>query len=115
MLRGVRWTVPRDRRDVELDPGIHVDEAEIPTTQAVHALGHVAAELTQLWWRELEILLVAYAGMRWGEHGRAQGRPDRARAAAHRAPGAVVGSDDHAGEAREVRHEHRCREALLGV
>jgi integrase len=27
-----------------------------------------AAELTNVWWRELEVLLVAYSGLRWGEH-----------------------------------------------
>lgn len=68
VLRGVRWTLPRDDADDEIDPGVHVDEAEIPTAQAVHALARAAADRTHLWWRELEILLVAYSGLRWGEH-----------------------------------------------
>lgn len=45
-----------------------MEEADIPTVAAVHALGRAAAELTGVWWRELEILLVAYSGLRWGEH-----------------------------------------------
>src|SRR5205823_12586531 len=39
-----------------------------PTTEAVHALAKECGERSQVWWRELEILLVAYCGMRWGEH-----------------------------------------------
>lgn len=68
VLRGVRWTLPRDDADDQMERGVHVDEAEIPTAHAIHALGRAAAELTHLWWRELEILLVAYSGLRWGEH-----------------------------------------------
>lgn len=68
VLRGVRWTLPRDDADGDFEREVHLDEAEIPTAQAVHALGRAAAELTHLWWRELEILLVAYSGLRWGEH-----------------------------------------------
>ena len=35
---------------------------------AVHELAAAAAGLTGVWWRELQILLVAYSGIRWGEH-----------------------------------------------
>jgi integrase len=45
-----------------------VTEAEIPSTASVHALARACAERSGVWWRELEILLVAYSGMRWGEH-----------------------------------------------
>jgi hypothetical protein len=38
---------------------------EIPTVEAVHALASVAAEHTKVWWRELQILLVAYSGLCW--------------------------------------------------
>ena len=51
------------------DPDDHaITEAEIPTTAYVHALARAAAQRRDVWWRELEILLVAYSGMRWGEH-----------------------------------------------
>jgi len=68
VLRGVRWTLPRDDAPDEPESGVHVDEAEIPTARAVHALARAAAEISHVWWRELEILLVAYSGLRWGEH-----------------------------------------------
>ena len=41
---------------------------EIPTTEAVHALARECAERSRVWWREVEVLLVAYSGLRWGEH-----------------------------------------------
>jgi integrase len=51
------------------DPDDHaVTEAEIPTAGFVHALAAATAGRRDVWWRELEILLVAYSGMRWGEH-----------------------------------------------
>ena len=68
VLRGVRWTLPRADTEDEIERWVQVDEAEIPTARAVHALARAAAELTHVWWRELEILLVAYSGLRWGEH-----------------------------------------------
>jgi integrase len=68
VLRGVRWTLPRGEANDELERGVHIDEAEIPTARAVHALARAAAEISHVWWRELEILLVAYSGLRWGEH-----------------------------------------------
>ncbi len=69
VLRGVRWHPPvATRAEAELERGRAVEEADIPTVAAVHALGRAAAELTGVWWRELEILLVAYSGLRWGEH-----------------------------------------------
>lgn len=65
VMRGVRWhgenasTTPADQA---------VTEDEIPTVEATHALADATADLTEVWWRQLEILLVAYSGMRWGEH-----------------------------------------------
>ena len=67
VLRGVRWR-PAEGGEVPESTGLAVTEAEIPTTAAVHALARATAEHTGVWWRELEILLVAYSGMRWGEH-----------------------------------------------
>lgn len=65
VLRGVRWL----GEDVSAEPSDHaITEDEIPTVEATHALARKTAELTGVWWRELEILLVAYSGMRWGEH-----------------------------------------------
>lgn len=102
VLRGVRWQPPGDELidlDAELidddeDDERAVDPAEIPTTEAVHALAHAVAEASGshrgapgVWWRELEVLLVAYSGMRWGEHAALRsGRVDAAnrRIAVHR-------------------------------
>jgi integrase len=68
LLRGVRWhgadPGERDREPVDRA----VTDAEIPTVDAVHALAHRTAERTGVWWRELQVLLVAYSGLRWGEH-----------------------------------------------
>lgn len=67
VLRGVRWR-PAER-DTPAEPvGRAITEAEIPTTAAVHHLATATAGRSKVWWRELEILLVAYSGMRWGEH-----------------------------------------------
>ncbi len=67
VLRGVRWR-PAER-DTPAEPlGRAVTEAEIPTTGAVDALAGATPRDPGVWWRELEILLVAYSGMRWGEH-----------------------------------------------
>lgn len=44
-----------------------VEEADIPTAGAVAALAAAAAERSGVWWRELQPLLVAYSGLRWGE------------------------------------------------
>ena len=67
VLRGVHW---RDEagEDPALEHGRLVEEADIPTAAAVHAVAVAAATRSQLWWRELEVLLVAYSGLRWGEH-----------------------------------------------
>lgn len=66
LLRGVGWHGDEDDRD---DPVDHaVTDAEIPTVEAVHALARHTAERTGMWWRELQLLLVAYSGLRWGEH-----------------------------------------------
>ena len=65
VLRGVHWRGPAgDSLDVE-EEGRFVDQADIPTAAAVHALAAAAGE--RVWWRELQILTVAYSGMRWGE------------------------------------------------
>ncbi|MGH9153134.1 MAG: tyrosine-type recombinase/integrase [Acidimicrobiales bacterium] len=67
VLRGVRWRPGEG--DTPAEPvGRAVTVAEIPTTAAVHALAGATAGRSGVWWRELEILLVAYSGMRWGEH-----------------------------------------------
>lgn len=73
VLRGVHWYGPEpdDASDDEgawESSGGAVEEADIPTAMAVHALATAAAERRGVWWRELEILLVAYSGMRCGEH-----------------------------------------------
>jgi integrase len=66
LLRGVRW---QGETTIETEPVDRaVTEDEIPTVTAVHELAAAAAALTGVWWRELQILLVAYSGMRWGEH-----------------------------------------------
>lgn len=66
LLRGVRWhgelSLPAEPADAA------ITQEEIPTTAAVHALAEEAARRTGVWWRELQILLVAYSGLRWGEH-----------------------------------------------
>jgi integrase len=66
VLRGVRW---RSGTPTAAGPaGRAITEAEIPTTAAVHALARAAAERSGVWWREAQILFVAYSGLRWGEH-----------------------------------------------
>jgi integrase len=68
VLRGVRWRAPAGVQ-VAVEPvGRAVTEAEIPTAAAVHALARATAERSGVWWRELQVLLVAYSGLRWGEH-----------------------------------------------
>lgn len=55
--------------DLDTDDDDHaITEAEIPPHDIVHALAAATAERRGEWWRELEILLTAYSGMRWGEH-----------------------------------------------
>lgn len=66
LLRGVRWQGETTVANEPVDRA--VTEDEIPTVIAVHELAAAAAALTGVWWRELQILLVAYSGMRWGEH-----------------------------------------------
>jgi len=70
LLRGVRWTPLSGSTGPEPAPfGRAVTDEEIPTAAMVHALAHATAQLPRaVWWRELEILLVAYSGLRWGEH-----------------------------------------------
>jgi integrase len=65
----VRWHGDDDRDDIDDEPADHaVTWGEIPTVDAVHALARRTAERTGDWWRELQVMLVAYSGMRWGEH-----------------------------------------------
>jgi integrase len=66
VLRGVRWG--RGTETPVGEAGRAVTEAEIPTAVAVHDLARATANHTGTWWRELEILFVAYSGLRWGEH-----------------------------------------------
>jgi len=73
LLRGVHWYGPEPEADVDDEDawerlGRAVEEADIPTAAAVQALAAATAQRRDVWWRELEILLVAYSGMRWGEH-----------------------------------------------
>jgi integrase len=65
LLRGIRWQGETVIEPEPADPA--VTEDEIPTVAAVHELAAATAALTGVWWRELQILLVAYSGMRWGE------------------------------------------------
>ncbi len=74
VLRGVHWRAP-DVAEVDLDDedawersGRAVEEADIPTATGVHQLATAADAQRGVWWRELEVLLVAYSGLRWGEH-----------------------------------------------
>jgi integrase len=68
VMRSVRW-LPPDGQPLGAEPvGRAITQAEIPTTEAVRALGRECADRSKIWWRELEILLVAYSGLRWGEH-----------------------------------------------
>jgi integrase len=68
VLRGVRWYRPAGPDIVVQEIDKPVEEADIPTAAYVHALARSARVHTEVWWRELEILLVAYSGLRWGEH-----------------------------------------------
>lgn len=70
LLRGVRWQGADGTHEPDTDPiGRAITEAEIPAAGLVHALASAAAHRQRpVWWRELEILLVAYSGLRWGEH-----------------------------------------------
>ncbi len=68
VLRGVRW-LPPDGADVDAEPSNHaITQDEIPATEAVHRLARECAERSRVWWRELEVLLTAYSGLRWAEH-----------------------------------------------
>jgi integrase len=66
VLRGVRWHGDTNIATEAADRA--VTEAEIPTADAVHALAAATTQRTGVWWRQLQILLVAYSGLRWGEH-----------------------------------------------
>jgi integrase len=72
VLRGVHWhgaePVDLDDEDAWERSGRAVEEADIPTAAGVHQLAAAAAARRGVWWRELEVLLVAYSGLRWGEH-----------------------------------------------
>jgi hypothetical protein len=61
----VHWRDPAsDGLDAE-NEGRFVDQAVIPAAAAVHALAAAAGE--RVWWRELQVLVVAYSGLRCGE------------------------------------------------
>ncbi len=66
LLRGVRWSGELDSDPEPVDHAVTLEE--IPTAEKVHALARVTAERTGVWWRELQLLLVAYSGMRLDEH-----------------------------------------------
>jgi len=68
VLRGVRW-FPKDGTEVTVEPSTRsITDDEIPAVDSVHSLAAECGTRSRVWWRELEILLVAYSGMRWGEH-----------------------------------------------
>ncbi len=73
VLRGLRWSPPageshdHEAHDHEQAPERFVEQADIPTAGAVHALAAAAAQRSGVWWRELQVLVVAYSGLRWGE------------------------------------------------
>jgi integrase len=68
VLRGVRW-LPAEGAEVAAEPTSRaITPDEIPTIEAVHGLARECGERSRVWWRELEVLLVAYSGLRWGEH-----------------------------------------------
>jgi hypothetical protein len=67
VLRGLRWR-GIDDTDRDEEPVDHaVTWKEIPTVDALHAHAQRTAVRTGHWWRELQLLLVAYSGLRWGE------------------------------------------------
>ncbi|MHB1446619.1 MAG: tyrosine-type recombinase/integrase [Acidimicrobiales bacterium] len=73
VMRGLRWHPPAGQaataHDLEgLEDVGPVGEADIPTASAVQDLAAAAAGLRDVWWRQLEVLFVAYSGLRWGEH-----------------------------------------------
>jgi integrase len=79
LLRGVRWREGREatepRATAEGDEwDVAVTADDIPSHEFVHALARAAAQFSGAWWRELEVLLTAYSGMRWGEHAALVGR-----------------------------------------
>jgi integrase len=67
VLRGVHRRRPIGEVPV-LERSGHIEVEDIPTATAVHALARAAKEAKGVWWRELQLLLVAYSGLRWGEH-----------------------------------------------
>jgi integrase len=68
VMRAVRW-LPANPDDLKANPVSRaITEDEIPTSRAIHNLAERCAQHSRVWWRELEILLAAYSGMRWGEH-----------------------------------------------
>jgi hypothetical protein len=68
VLRGVHWSPPAgESRGEEFATGHFIDEADIPTSSAVAALAAATAQRSGVWWRELQVLAVAYSGLRWGE------------------------------------------------
>lgn len=68
VLRGVR-RLPRDGTEATVEPSTRsITGDEIPTVVAVHRLTADCGARSRVWWRELEALLVAYSGLRWGEH-----------------------------------------------
>ncbi|MDQ3757623.1 MAG: tyrosine-type recombinase/integrase [Actinomycetota bacterium] len=80
LMRGVRWS-SGDGAAVagavecegdEWDVAVTADD--IPPHEHVHAIACAAAARTGVWWRELELLLTAYSGVRWGEHAALVGR-----------------------------------------
>lgn len=67
VLRGVHSYGGPAGEQPTLELGRLVEAADIPTATAVRALAAAAGEHTRVWWHQLQILLVAYSGLRWGE------------------------------------------------
>jgi uncharacterized repeat protein (TIGR01451 family) len=100
VLRGVHWRDPGTEGDgfgVE-EEGRFVDEADIPTASAVHALAAAAGE--RVWWRELQVLAVAYSGLVLQNTDRRGPCPEKAQPAPVSAPDAPApGEPDPDGQA----------------
>lgn len=62
LLRGVRWHGGLDDGGDDEPVDHAVTWEEIPTVDALHALALRTAERAGDWWRELQLLLVAYSG-----------------------------------------------------
>ncbi|HWH36091.1 MAG TPA: hypothetical protein VNT56_12330 [Acidimicrobiales bacterium] len=73
VLRGVHWSPPAGQpRGEDFATGQLIQEADIPTATATAALAAATVQRSGVWWRELQVLVVAYSGLRWGVDGSTQ-------------------------------------------